>query len=90
LLIDKCKYTKLVSKPNEKNLKNVSTDASNTTTISKNKFKNKLTSKVLNKSHKKSIAKNKGNIFIIYLGFSEKHGFHTYKYIVNFDVVQFF
>lgn len=75
MLIDKCDQTKLVSKPNENNLKNVSTDAaSSISTITKNKF----ISKVVNKSHKESIAKNisEGNIFIVYLSFSKKYGFH--------------
>jgi len=65
VLTDGCNQTKLVSKPDEKtinenNLKNIHTDTSNITTISKNKS----ISKVVKKSHKESIEKNisEGNL----------------------------
>ncbi|XP_060880446.1 uncharacterized protein LOC132952235 isoform X2 [Metopolophium dirhodum] len=59
VLTDGCNQTKLVSKPDEKtiyenNLKNIHTDTSNITTISKNKS----ISKVVKKSHEESIEKN--------------------------------
>lgn len=54
MLTDGCNQTKLVSKSDESNLKNIQTDTSNVSTISKNK----CISKVNKKSHKESIEKN--------------------------------
>ncbi|XP_060840629.1 uncharacterized protein LOC132921565 isoform X2 [Rhopalosiphum padi] len=53
VLTDECNQTKLVYTPNINNLKKVSTDVSNITSISKNK----CNSKVVKKSHKESITK---------------------------------